>query len=143
MKTLSEFELPKEQSQFTALPKNVLSELKNGQFPIVIECEGVPVGFFLLHSTERVKEYTDNPNALLLTALSIDHRQQRKGYAKNGMLTLPSFVRGEFGFCNEVILAVNHKNIPAQRLYSSVGFIDTGKRKVGPIGEQVIMSLQI
>ena len=82
---LKEFELPEDQVQFTSHPKEVLN-LGEGQFPIVILADGHPVGFFILHATERVKEYTSHSHAMLLTALSIDHRQQRKGYAKRGCL---------------------------------------------------------
>jgi ribosomal protein S18 acetylase RimI-like enzyme len=138
---LNNFELPDEQSQFTALPKNVLN-VTDGQYPIVILSEEEPVGFFLLHSTERVKDYSDNPRAMLLTALSIDHRHQRKGYAKKGMVELSRFVKKEFEFCDEVVLVVNHKNIPAQNLYLNVGFVDTGVRKIGRIGEQIVMNLK-
>ena len=66
--TLNSFELPEEQEQFTALPNKFL-EVSKGQHRIVILSENEPVGFFLLHSTQRVKEYSDNPKAMLLTAL--------------------------------------------------------------------------
>ncbi len=78
---------------------------------------------------------------MLLTSLSVNHAHQGKGYAKQGMLLLKSFVKAEFPTCNEIVLAVNHKNVPAQKLYKKVGFKDTGKRKMGPIGEQLILSL--
>lgn len=76
---------------------------------------------------------------MLLTALSIDHRQQRKGFAKKGMLKLASFIK----HCDEIVLVVNQKNIPARRLYEKAGFADTGKRKIGPIGEQIVMKMHI
>ncbi|AVK84834.1 GNAT family N-acetyltransferase [Lysinibacillus sp. B2A1] len=139
---LHDFDLPKEQSQFTALPKEISIEMV-GQYPIVILSDNVPVGFFVLHTTERVKEYSSNPNAMLLTALSIDHKQQGKGYAKKGMLVLSDFIKREFKECNEVVLGVNHKNIPAQNLYLKVGFVDHGERRIGPIGEQIVMNLHI
>lgn len=139
---LNSFELPEEQGQFTALPKKFL-EVTEGQHRIVILSEKEPVGFFLLHSTERVKEYSDNPKAMLLTALSVNHAKQGKGYAKQGMLLLSDFVKSEFPNCDEIVLVVNHKNIPAKRLYSRVGFEDTGKRKTGPIGEQFVMHLSL
>ncbi|WP_155592309.1 GNAT family N-acetyltransferase [Lysinibacillus cavernae] len=136
------FELPAEQHQFTALPKDIALE-KVGQYPIVILSDDVPVGFFVLHATERVKEYSSNPNAMLLTALSIDHKQQGKGYAKKGMLVLADFVKQEFKDCNEVVLVVNHKNMAAQNLYFKVGFVDNGERRMGPIGEQILMHLSL
>ncbi|MGE7111888.1 GNAT family N-acetyltransferase [Lysinibacillus sp. NPDC047702] len=139
---LHDFDLPEEQSQFTALPKEISIEMV-GQYPIVILSDNVPVGFFVLHATERVKEYSSNPNAMLLTALSIDHKQQGNGYAKKGMLALSDFIKREFKECNEVALVVNHKNIPAQNLYLKVGFVDHGERRMGPIGEQIVMNLHI
>ena len=72
---LKEFELPDDQVQFTAHPKEALNVVE-GQHPIVILADGHPVGFFILHATERVKEYTSNPHAMPLTTLSIDHRRQ-------------------------------------------------------------------
>lgn len=139
---LNDFELPEEQCQFTALPKEISIDMV-GQYPIVILSDNVPVGFFVLHATERVKEYSSNPNAMLLTALSIDHKQQGNGYAKKGMLALSEFIKRVFKECNEVVLVVNHKNIPAQNLYLKVGFVDNGERRMGPIGEQIVMNLNL
>ncbi|MDR0132719.1 GNAT family N-acetyltransferase [Priestia megaterium] len=137
---LSSFELSKEQGQFTSLP-NRFKEVAEGQYRIVILNNMEPAGFFILHLTDRVKDYSDNPNAILLTSLSIDQVKQGKGLAKNAMLLLRKFVLNEFPNCNEIVLAVNHKNIAAQQLYTKVGFRDTGKRRFGPIGEQFIMNL--
>ncbi|GAF11743.1 hypothetical protein JCM19045_875 [Bacillus sp. JCM 19045] len=142
LETLRAFELPVTQAQFTAMPENLLT-VADGQYRIVILSEEIPVGFFLLHNTARVSEYTSNPHAMLLTALSINHNQQGQGYAKKAMLELGAFVSSNFKECNEIILAVNHKNIAAQNLYKNVGFIDTGRRKVGKIGEQLVMQLTI
>ena len=78
---------------------------------------------------------------MLLTALSVNHAKQGRGYAKKGMLLLKDFVKTEFPNCDEIVLVVNHKNVPAQQLYLKVGFGDTGKRKMGPKGEQFVMNL--
>jgi hypothetical protein len=53
LEVLNSFELPEEQGQFTALPSEI-SEVREGQYRIVILSEHEPVGFFLLHSIERV-----------------------------------------------------------------------------------------
>ncbi|HEU5141230.1 MAG TPA: GNAT family N-acetyltransferase [Bacillales bacterium] len=140
LKILREFKLPEAMAQYTAFPAVVLENLTDGQFPIVILSNNEPVGFFVLHSTDRVQEYTDNLKAMLLTALSINHSEQGKGFAKKGMNILKSFVNQEFPEYNEIVLAVNHQNIPAQNLYGRVGFSDTGRRKIGRIGEQFIYS---
>lgn len=140
MDILNSFELPKEQVQFTSLPNNY-KEVTEGQYRIVILYDNEPVGFFLLHSTDRVEEYSDNPQAMLLTAFSINQAKQGKGYAKRAMFLLREFVKTEFPNCNEIVLAVNQKNTPAQKLYVKAGFQDTGISKMGPIGEQYIMNL--
>lgn len=137
---LRAFTLPEEQEQFTALPVEML-EKSHERHPIVIVSDDVAVGFFVLHSSARVQEYSDNPNSMLLTAFSINHIHQGKGYAKSGMELLKGFVKQEFPTCNEIVLAVNKRNIPAQKLYEKVGYIDTGRRKMGKIGEQLILRL--
>lgn len=139
---LNSFELPKEQGQFTSLP-NKFKEFAAGEYGIVVLHDGEPVGFFILHSTDRVKDYSSNPKAMLLTSLSINHKEQGKGFAKQAMCLLGEFVMNEFPNCDEIVLAVNHKNISAQQLYLKVGFEDTGKKKTGPIGEQFIMNLML
>lgn len=140
--SLKAFSLPKDQEQFTALPNEML-EVSDERRPVVIISNKEPVGFFVLHSSDRVKEYTDNPAALLLTAFSINYSQQGKGYAKSGLQQLKTFLHDEFPSCNEVVLAVNKRNLPAQKLYEKVGFEDTGRRKMGKIGEQLILSLPL
>ncbi|MFS0749422.1 GNAT family N-acetyltransferase [Oceanobacillus sp. 1P07AA] len=139
---LKSFTLPDDQERFTALPDKILT-VTDGQYRVVILNQGTPVGFFILHCTERVQEYSNNPNAMLLTSLSINHKHQGKGYAKKGMLALERFIVSNFPDCNEIVLAVNHKNLPAQQLYKHVGFTDTGRRKIGAIGEQFIMELRM
>ncbi|MFC0476301.1 GNAT family N-acetyltransferase [Robertmurraya beringensis] len=139
---LFSFELPNDQVKFTALPSHVL-EVQEGQFPIVIVEDDVPVGFFILHSTSRVKEYSNNPNAMLLTAFSIDYSKQGRGYAKKGLLLLKKYIQNQFPSCDEIVLGVNHQNVPAQNLYARVGFQDTGRRVIGSLGEQFVMTLHI
>jgi RimJ/RimL family protein N-acetyltransferase len=139
---LIEFKLPKEQEQFTALPIEMLEETPV-KHPIVIVSHNEPVGFFVLHSSDRVKEYSDNTNAMLLTAFSINHNQQGKGFAQEGMKLIQGFVNQEFPKCKEIVLAVNKRNIAAQKLYSKVGFNDTGRRRMGKIGEQLILQLSV
>ena len=70
---------PEEQEQFTALPIHSL-EMTHERHPIVILINNEPVGFFVLHSSDRVKEYSDNPKAMLLTSFSINHSHQGKGF---------------------------------------------------------------
>jgi len=138
MKELNSFVLTEEQKQFSALPSK-FEEINEGQYRVVILSDNTPVGFFLLNSNERVKKYSNNLNALLLTALSINHTEQGKGYAKQGMTLLVEFVKTEFPNYDEIVLVVDNDNIPAQKLYLKVGFEDTNERLIGRIGEEIIM----
>nr|WP_131925413.1 GNAT family N-acetyltransferase [Hazenella coriacea] len=142
---LNQFSLPEEQVTFTALPKEMLKEIEKNQneTSIVITADSVPVGFFVLHAGDRVKEYTDHPHSLLLIAFSIDYYQQGKGYAKKGLSLLHDFVSKHFPTTDEIVLAVNMKNIAARQLYEKIGFQDRGGRKMGPKGEQLILHLSL
>ncbi|MBH0169046.1 GNAT family N-acetyltransferase [Fictibacillus sp. 18YEL24] len=138
---LNAFYLPQEQEKFTAMPSDALKkcEKDRGRHPVVIEENGNTVGFFVLHIGENIGDFTANPNAMVIRALSINHPQQGKGYAKEAMLQLPLFVSKHFPEVNELILAVNFKNDPAKKLYEKVGFVDRGQIKPGPVGPQYVL----
>ncbi|WP_342719654.1 GNAT family N-acetyltransferase [Bacillus paramycoides] len=140
------FTLPSEQVQFTSDPSELLEKAKSDRTKnviVILDYNGIPVGLFALQTGDRVQEFTDNQNALLLTSFSVNHDSQRKGYAKKSLALLQDFVQRYFPMKNEVVLAVNEKNIPAQNLYKKVGFQDKGFRRMGPIGQQIIMHLPI
>ncbi|MGN5652042.1 GNAT family N-acetyltransferase [Bacillus sp. Brlt_9] len=140
------FTLPSEQVRFTLDPSELLEKAKSDRTKnviVILDYNGVPVGLFALQTGDRVQEFTDNQDALLLTSFSINHNRQRKGYAEKSLALLQGFVKCYFPIKNEVVLAVNEKNIPAQNLYEKVGFQDKGFRRMGPIGQQIIMHLPI
>lgn len=74
-----------------------------------------------------------------MRAYSIDSRQQGRGFAKQSLQLLPSFIKKHFPENNEVILAVNLKNKAAQHVYKKAGFVDKGKRIMGNKGKQLIL----
>ncbi|MED2973875.1 MULTISPECIES: GNAT family N-acetyltransferase [unclassified Fictibacillus] len=142
---LSTFELPKEQLRFTALPLTALKVCEEDQsrHPVVILYEGKPAGFFVLHHGPGITPFTENPNALFIRALSVHPEYQGKRVAKRAMLALPGFASVHFPFCDELVLAVNKKNIAAQQLYFKTGFEDRGQRRAGNIGIQYILQLPL
>ncbi|HDR7794732.1 TPA: GNAT family N-acetyltransferase [Bacillus luti] len=140
------FTLPSEQVRFTSDPNKLLEKAKSDltkNVVVILDDNGLPVGIFALQTGDRVQEFTENQNALLLTSFSINYNNQRQGYAKKSLALLQEFVQRYFPIKNEVVLAVNEKNIPAQKLYEKVGFQDKGLRRMGPIGQQIIMHLPI
>ncbi|EDL62909.1 GNAT family N-acetyltransferase [Bacillus sp. SG-1] len=134
------FSLIEEQHQFTALPAEALAVKDENRFPIVMIDKEKAVGFFVLHQGEAIREYTSNPNALLLRAFSINQIHQGKGYAKEGMNRLPGFTRDHFPETDEIVLAVNERNLAAKSLYLISGFEDHGKKLMGRKGWQSILT---
>lgn len=143
--TFQTYTLPEEQVQFTAHPMELLNHAKQGptRNPIVILADDKPVGIFSLQSGSRVQEYTTKEKSLLLTSFSINYTEQGNGYAKRALQLLPNYVGLYFPNIEEIVLAVNERNIPAQKLYITVGFEDRGQRRMGPIGPQLVLYLPV
>lgn len=133
------FELGAEQEKFTASAHDAIQTLGDpNRHLIVILVWGRPVGYFILHGKNGPLEIGSHEHALLIRSLAINAADQRKGYALEAMLKLPEFARKNFRGITELILIVNHANLPAQKLYQKAGFIDSGFRRQGKIGEQYI-----
>jgi len=144
-KQLEQFFLPEEQLQYTSLPIEAIEQCNNDKerYPIVILYKDIPAGFFVLHGWDGVKAYSDNRHAILLRAYSINHIYQGKGIAKKSLQLLPSFVNQHFPDKNEIILAVNKRNIGAQEVYKKGGFEDSNKSVMGKKGELFIFQKSI
>lgn len=140
---LLKYDLLEEQRRFTAFPEDALEKCKEDpeRHPVVILYDNEPAGFFVLHGWSGVKDYSDNQNAMLLRAYSINLTFQGKGIASKSILLLKRFVKEHFTQVDEIILAVNHSNIMAQNVYKKGGFIDQGKRAMGREGEMYIYHL--
>jgi RimJ/RimL family protein N-acetyltransferase len=142
---LQAFYLPDDQEKFTQLPQQALKlcEQDEERYPIVITAGRKAIGFFVLHKGANIRDFTANPNAMVIRALSINHPEQGKGYAKAAMMQVPSFVSEHFPEINELILAVNFKNDPAKKLYEKAGFQDRGQIKHGPVGPQYVLHYDV
>ncbi|AKP68422.1 hypothetical protein ABM34_06815 [Companilactobacillus ginsenosidimutans] len=119
-------------------PESIIqrSRYNSNMSPIMILNDNKLVGCLCLHIKDGPVTYGGNFDTdILLRAFSVDRRCRRKGYAKAALLELPSFVRENFQNIQRLVLAVNHSNIAAQRLYERVGFTDSGKRIMGKLGE--------
>ncbi|PEL09920.1 GNAT family N-acetyltransferase [Bacillus sp. AFS017336] len=142
---LKNYYLTDEHLKFTGLPIDNLEicKLEEERHAIVIVSNNEVAGFFVLHGWEGVQQYSDNVDAILLRAYSIDSNFQGKGIAKHSLKLLPDFVRVHFPEKNEIILGVNHKNIAAQHVYLKSGFVDKGVRVMGKKGELFVMHMDL
>ncbi|MGE7874150.1 GNAT family N-acetyltransferase [Bacillus paramycoides] len=139
---INQYTLSEEQLCYTGVPKESvkLSNEDSDRHSILAMKDDEFVTFFVLHKNEGVKPYTDNEKSVLIRAFSTDFHHQGKGYAKQALKILPEFVRNNFLGINEIVLAVNVKNLAAQSLYKKCGFCDNGVRRTGRKGELIIMS---
>lgn len=142
---LKDFHLPEDQLQFTSLP---LDKIQNPTISpdtrhIVILSDDTPVGYFALENGEKLRKYSSNPKARLLTSFSIDARHQGQGIAKKGLNQLPGFMREYLPETDEVVLGVNKRNQAAISLYLKTGFTDHDEEYVGPKGPQHVLHLNI
>ncbi|MFD1737537.1 GNAT family N-acetyltransferase [Bacillus salitolerans] len=143
--TLYRFYLPDDQLLFTRMPINALPIALEDQHrhPVVILANEVPIGFFILYDGQERTDYTNNRSSLILRALSINYKDQNKGYAKMALLQLREYVKDHFSEIEEVALAVNARNVVAINLYRKCGFVDEGRTRMGPKGIQHLLSLSL
>ncbi|MCM3358078.1 GNAT family protein [Psychrobacillus sp. MER TA 171] len=142
---LSNYHLGEDQLQFTSMPLDKIKNpnvSSNAKHVLILE-NSVPVGYFALEDGEKLFKYSNNSNARLLTAFSIDSRNQGKGLAKSGLRLLPEFVKNNFSEIDEIVLGVNKRNIPAYNLYLKTGFEDENELYEGPKGPQHILHLRV
>ena len=142
---LKDFHLPEEQLQFTSLPLNKIQNpsISPDTRHIVILSDDTPVGYFALENGDKLRKYSSNPKARLLTSFSIDARHQGQGIAKEGLNQLPGFMRENLPETDEVVLGVNKRNQAAISLYLKTGFTDHDEVYVGPKGPQHVLHLNI
>ncbi|WP_270181470.1 GNAT family N-acetyltransferase [Alkalihalobacillus sp. CinArs1] len=143
LEALRKFTLSDDQMRYTSLPMPAFETCMKDpeRHPVVILSGERVVGFFVLHSGEGAKEYTSNKNAMLLRALSIDQKEQGKGYGKHAMFLVKDYVKSNFPEIDEVVLAVNVKNGVARSIYLEQGYVDLGKKKEGRSGPMSILHL--
>lgn len=148
-KDLSEldYELDEIQSQFSALPKQALERIEarnqNEDFfayPVTIFYDEKIAGFFVLDFGDDKFEMTDNPDSVLLRALSVNPEFQGKGIGQSMMAILDDFIKEHDKDCNEIVLSVNETNNLAFQIYLKTGYVFNGKRINGRSGPQLVMS---
>ncbi|MCD2137731.1 GNAT family N-acetyltransferase [Salinicoccus halitifaciens] len=141
---LKAYVLTDEDAHFSARPLDVLEScLHDPRRRMVLIIQRSVAGVFILQSGSVVKEYSDNPDALVMFSYSVDSRKQGRGIASGSFRKLDAFVKAHYGNVDEVVLGVNVRNKAAQHVYEKAGFKDTGRSFEGPVGRQIIMSRPI
>ncbi|EKU50445.1 GNAT family N-acetyltransferase [Staphylococcus massiliensis] len=130
---------------YTALPKDVIALERVGQslLPILLIDNEVIVSFCALDQSDDKFQFTDNENSILLRSFSTDSRYEGRGYAKELIKRVISYVKQAFPHVDEVVLGVNVKNHSAKHLYVKCGFEDTGRYVLGEVGYQHVYRLKL
>lgn len=142
---LEEYVLTDAHAYFSAKPLDALASCKNNperRLVLIIQRRQV-AGLFILQSGRIIKEYSDNPDALVMFSYSVDSTKQGHGVATASFRALDAFVREHYQNVDEVALGVNIRNEAARHVYKKAGFTDTGRSFEGPVGWQNIMSKSI
>lgn len=141
------YELDECQNKFTRLPSFSMIERRDdldpNKYPITILFENLPVGYFVLDLGEDKLSFTENENAVLIRSLSLNPLFQGRKIGKKAMIAITEFVHQNFINCDELVLAVNFKNVNAHQLYLKSGFVDGGKTSENRNGPQHILTKKI
>lgn len=69
----------------------------------------------------------------------IDAGEQGKGYGKAALLQMITWIQSQFPQCEEIRLTVHKDNRTAKKLYSNLGFVETGNW----FGDEEVMKLNV
>jgi GNAT superfamily N-acetyltransferase len=139
--------LDPEQEQFAGSVDTIFDELQGSrhpdlEHPFAIIVRGETVGFFILREKQAVPAWAPQ-DVVTLHSFRICRGCQGRGYGRAGTALAVAWVRQNRPDVKQLKLAVNMRNGVAKTVYLNCGFIDTGARYRGPIGEQHILSYDI
>lgn len=143
---LENLQLPAEQEEFTALPRDFLPGVlaDPDSLAVTILEDGLPVGLFALSVGQNRDKYLPqpDPHGVAVRALSVDIRTQGRGVGTQAMQLLTDFVPSHFPQARHLLLVVNQRNPRAKRVYEKVGFSVMAERQ-GQKGPQWLMRLAL
>lgn len=100
-------------------------------YPFAIYSDDIMVGFIMLGYYEKKSIYN-------IWRFMIDEKYQRKGYGKAALLLAVKYLEEEFKI-KKIYLSFVHNNYIAEKLYSSCGFVKTGKKE----NDEIEMCLEL
>ena len=115
-----------EQKQFVGTIDDILKNANAQIRPHVIFAEEQMVGFFLIDTNySKTHDFASQSHSIGLRSFFISKEHQGKGYAKQAILALPTYLREAYANYSQIYLTVNCQNPIAKALYLKGGFEDT------------------
>ncbi|MDX8502452.1 GNAT family N-acetyltransferase [Mesorhizobium sp. VK4C] len=139
--------LPEDQEQYAGSIDAVFDDLAKSSHPAkqhafaVVSC-GVTVGFFILRERESVPDWSP-PDVITLHSFRISLACQGKGLGRAAVGLAISWIGKNRPLVRRMMLAVNARNVQARTAYLRYGFVDTGTRVSGPVGDQHLLSIDV
>lgn len=104
--------------------------------------DGRAVGFLMLREDDHRPKWAD-PNAITLHSLRISTALHGKGYGRSIIVHAARWISTHRSMADTMQLSVNKRNKAAYGFYRRIGFLDTGRKCSGRLGEQAILSAPI
>ena len=135
--------LTAEQELFAGSVEDVFRDLASSAHPdldhaFMLENEGEPVGFFVLRERDQMPPWAPK-DAMTLQSVRVDFSHQNKGMGRSIVEFAIRWIAQNRPQICFLMLAVNARNLDAQRAYRAFGFEDTGIAHAGPFGRQLLM----
>jgi len=135
--------LTAEQEFFAGSVEDVFRDLASSAHPdldhaFLLETEGEPLGFFVLREREQMPPWALQ-DAITLHSVRVHFGHQNKGMGRFIVEFAVRWIAQNRPQICFLMLAVNARNLDAQRAYRAFGFEDTGIAHEGPFGRQLIM----
>jgi cysteine synthase A len=97
------------------------------------------VGFFVLKERLALPVWASD-GAITLHNFSIARQFQGNGYGRHGLILATQWCAKNRPEAKYMELAVNVRNAAAIQLYISFGYVDSGRRIEGPLGELEVLT---
>ncbi|MBZ9772275.1 GNAT family N-acetyltransferase [Mesorhizobium sp. CO1-1-8] len=140
--------LDPDQEQFAGTIDTVFDDLQKSAFPgdehpfAIVAKDNLTVGFFVLRERARLPEWAP-AGVITLHSLRISRMHQGFGYGRSSVELATAWIRENRHQIDRLMLAVNARNRQAIAAYLRCGFVDTGIRVDGPIGEQLVLEIAV